>query len=212
MTHYQRAVLTLAILGGFAVTGSAARGSSIGFHEYLRHAHTDAVVLPPIYQPAPHHVPTLSNAALLRLWETDQFSPIWRNSKIELQLYEAVAQHRNLNPTRFDSNHPLLGHLLRDPNFFAYALHLYNSHPGRFVHYHHHLIPVIRGCAMMMQMQPVPVVTSPETIEAPPVPAPIETGSPPPQSTVPGPPGIVLIAIGMGCVAARARFRRRNPR
>jgi hypothetical protein len=212
MNQYQRALLfALAILGAFAIVGTPACGSSVGFHEFLKHAHPEALVLPPLYQPAPDHVPTLSNAALLRFWETDQFSPIWRNSQVEMQLCEAVTEHRNLNPTRFDHNHPLLGHLLRDPNFFAYALQLYNSHPARFVHYHHHLIPVIRGCAMMMEMKPIPVATSPETIHVPPVPA-GETNVPPPavSTTVPAPPSIVLIALGAVCVALRARLRRRD--
>jgi hypothetical protein len=143
------------------------------------------------------------------LWENNQFSPIWRNAKIEIQLCEADEAHRNLNPTRFDRNHRLLGRLFRDPNFFSYALHLYNLDPGRFVHYHHHLIPVIRGCAMVMQMQPVHGTTSPETLEVHPVPAAQNIISPPPApSAVPAPPSIILIALGMSYVAARARFRR----
>jgi hypothetical protein len=197
---------------GALIVGALAEpvmGSSVGFQEYLKHEHNQSIVLPRLYEPQPSHVPVLSNQELIRLWETNQFSPILRNPQIEVQLYEAVSQRRSLNPVQFDRQHPTLGHLLRDPEFFKYAMSLYNLDTARFVHYHHHLIPVIRGYAMVM-------ATAPEafagTAPSPPpvLPPQAEIIFPPPQTlTVPEPASVVSMTAGIGCVAAWILTRHR---
>jgi hypothetical protein len=150
----------------------------------------------------------LTNLGVLRLWEQNQFSPILRDSQIEKQLAEAVLAHRSLNPIRFDLNHPTMGRMISDQQFFLYALSLYKSHTARFVHYHHNLIPFIRGYAMLLQSQHSPSSLSPEMIQPPPS----STGSTfPPQSdvsAVPAPPSLVLFALGLAYVSARSRLRR----
>ena len=141
------ALLPVTMLTLLASSTAPVRGSSVGFHEYLKHEHSETVILPKLYEPVPKHVPVMTDQALLRFWSTHQSSPIYRNAQIEIQLYEAVNDRRNLHPVRFDHYHPTLGHLLRNPEFCKYALHLYNTHTARFVHYHHRLIPILRGCA-----------------------------------------------------------------
>jgi hypothetical protein len=220
MIHIQRDSRFLpAILGGLLLVGLPARGASIGFQQYLKHEHPEVVALPRLHEPAPSHVPHFTNEGLIRFWAKNEFSPIVRNEQIQMQLCVALTEHRNLNPTRFDHYHPTLGHLLRDPRFFAYALAHYNSHQARFTYYHHHLIPFIRGCALMM-MAPKPTVPAagPNTVVQPPgsttvspVPGDISNGpgTPPPGPvSVPAPPSAVLMILGMGCLALRRRRRR----
>src|SRR5262245_55092455 len=142
--------LGLAFLGGFVSGSPAARGSYLGFKEWQKHEHPTTFALPPLHEPAPRHVPQLSNHDLLWLREHGPPSPIWLNAQIEIQLSKAVFAHRSLNPERFDFYHPTLGHIFRNPEFFQYVLRLYNTHQARFTYYHHELIPVIRGWAMMM--------------------------------------------------------------
>jgi hypothetical protein len=207
--------LPLAIFAVMASFATSAWGSSIGFHEYLKHRHSEDLALPKLYEPVPAHVPQLSNSALVRLWETNQFSPILRDAAIERQLYEAVSQIRDANPARFDAEHPTLGHMLRDPQFFQYALSLYRLDTPRFVHYHHALIPVIRGYAMVLMQPPPPSGVAPEQIVPPPATpntpsAPEgETNGPPPEAlSVPEPSSIVLMTIGLGYLATRMYTRR----
>src|SRR4051812_21051077 len=108
--------------------------------------------LPPLWKPVPNHVPQLSNSNLIQLWLNNQFFPILRAPTIQIQLCLAISQKRDLNPQRFDRNHPLIGRLLRDPTFFKYVLSKYNAHQGRFTFYHHKLIPLLRGCALMNEI------------------------------------------------------------
>jgi PEP-CTERM motif len=186
------------------------KGSSVGFHEFLKHPHSETIVLPKLYEPVPAHVPQLSNHALVKLWETNQFSPILRNAAIEKQLYEAVSDMRNVHTERFDSAHPTLGHMFRDPQFFLYALHLYNLDPARFVHYHHALIPVIRGYAMeLMQKPPTSGVAPEQLVGPPPIPEGGTNGPPPQPLTIPEPSSLVMMALGLGYVATRIYKRRR---
>jgi hypothetical protein len=225
MTYLHRGShLMPAVLVGLAISGLPARGASLGFQQYLKHEHPEVLALPRLHEPAPSHVPHLTNEGLIRFWANNEFSPILRNAQIQMQLCEAVTEHRDLNPARFDHYHPTLGHLIRDPRFFAYALAHYNSHQARFTYYHHHLIPFIRGCAMMM-MAPKPIVPTagPATIVPPgsttvppgsttvsPVPGEISNGpgTPPPGPvSVPAPPSAVLLVLGMGYVALRRRGR-----
>src|SRR5262249_13620483 len=116
------------------------------------------------------------------------------------------------------------GRLLSDPTFFRYAMYLYNHNTARFVHYHHSLIPIIRGCAMMMMTPTTPTGTAPQTLVTPqsaPPPAGETIIGPPPviqtfgfppgppiNLTVPAPPSVVLLALGMGGLASRLRRRR----
>jgi len=186
----------LAILGGLLLLSAPVRGASVGFKEWSKHEHPTTFDLPRIYQPVPLHVPHLSDQRLIRLWMNDQFSPIFRNARIEIQLGEAVLARRALNPERFDHEHPTLARLLLDENYFEYALSLYRSHPGRFVHYHHPLVAVIRGWAMMRQME-----LSGTTLVNP---APQGLNNVPPGA-VPAPPSIVLLVVGLGYVARRLR-------
>jgi len=137
--------------------------------------------LPALHEPAPLHVPVLSNAALIKLANRNQFSPILRDPGIEKQLATALTAARNANPTRFDRQNPLLGRLIRDPNYLRTVLAAYNSNPARFTKFHHYLLPFLRGAAMMT--------------ETPTSPPPSGTGSEqttPPGSTVvsPVPQGI----------------------
>jgi hypothetical protein len=190
-------------------------GSEQAFHEYLKHHQNDnqAVVLPRLYEPVPKHVPAMSDQALVRLWETNQFSPILRSTSLEIQLAEAVTAERNLNPVKFDAEHPLLGRILGDVRFYEYAMYLYNLDTRRFVHYHHQLIPILRGMTMM----PKPGGSGPEQIETPPSspeisPPPGGTSSggpvPPEALTIPEPPGLVLLALGLAYVVFRVWGRR----
>jgi len=194
-----------------------ALSSSIGFHEFLKHHHSEAIVLPRLYEPVPAHVPELSNSALVKLWETNQFSPILRDAAIEKQLYEAVSQIRDSNPARFDPLHPTLGHMLSDPQFFRYALYLYKLDTPRFVHYHHWLIPVIRGYAMELMQPPPPpnsgvapeqLVGPPVTVTVPSAPESQTIGPPPEALTIPEPSSIVMMAMGLGYLATRIYKRR----
>jgi hypothetical protein len=136
-------------------------------------------------------VPELTNGQLIRLWENNQFSPILRDPNIEKQLCEAVMDRRDLNPERFDHYHPTLGKLISNPEFFQYALFLYNKDTARFVHYHHRLIPFIRGCFMMMEEKP------PVTPEMPMPPVIPEMPMPPISIGIPEPPSFVLLLFGL---------------
>ncbi len=207
------ALLLLASIASFT---PSAWGSPHGFREFIKHEQTQPLVLPPLHEPIPAHVPVLSNAALIRLWQTNQFSPILRDPSIEKQLCEAVTEKRDLNPLRFDRNHPTLGRLLSDRTFFAYALHQYTTHPARFVHYHHHLIPIIRGCVLMQaaegQVIQGPGAGSPNII---PVPEGIQVGPTPTPTTpqletlsVPAPQGLLLLCLGLACIAPMVTLRR----
>ena len=234
MSKLLRALLVIsATIVATIESSGTSNGSSIAFHEWLKHDHPDSLALPRLHEPVPLHVPDLSNRALIHLWEENQYAPTLRNAAIEVQLAHAVVEWRDQNPTRFDQFHPTLGRLISDPSFFQYALSLYRSHTARFVHYHHELIPVIRGYAMMLQPQPrgllgetfppPPAMTlvSPQpsgllSDTFPPPPA-ITLVSPPPGGTVtvlssppgelsvPAPPSLLLMLIGLGYVMRRLR-------
>jgi hypothetical protein len=202
MTNLRRPLIfSMTLFLACAVDSTHVRASSIGFHNFLKHHEGETFGLPRLYEPIPKHVPELTNQQVIRVWETNQYSPILRDAGIEKQLCEAVTERRDLNPTRFDHYHPTLGRLLSDPKFFQYALYLYNLDTRRFVHYHHHLIPIIRGCALMMMENHG---TSPAVISNPP-PTPQQLILVPPQGlSIPAPPSLVLMALGVGgCLAVR---------
>src|SRR4051794_27594314 len=108
MQHLSRSSCCLVVMtvSGLVVLGTPVRGASIG----RLHAQQTSTSLPALHEPVPLHGPVLSNAAPLKLWQTNQFSPIFRDPKIEMQLCTAVSAARSVNPTRFDRNHPILGH------------------------------------------------------------------------------------------------------
>jgi hypothetical protein len=203
-----------AVLGAFLLLGSPAFGSSAGFQAYLAQRHPVSFALPALHGHIPVHVPTFTNEGAIRFWENHPNSNVLRNAAFEVQICEAVTARRNLDAGRFDHAHPLLGHILRDPQFLQYALHLYRSHPSRFVHYHHHLIAVIRGCAMMMEKAGTlpEVIQNPGTTPVNPVPenigngpVPVTPAGPQPLVAVPVPHSLVLLAIGLGCMMMRIR-------
>jgi len=238
MRYIQRSfVFSMVLLGSATVLDHSTRGSTIDFHRYVAQNHARTTALPKLYGHIPANVRQFTDEGAIKFWAANQHNAILRNSAFEIQLCKAVTAHRNLNPARFDRYHPVIGRLLRDPQFFDYALHLYYTHPSRFVHYHHHLIPLIRGCAMMMNMTPSSG-TGPEVIQAPgsntvsPVPGEINNGPGPtpngptptpgqfnfpPTPTpvipqvVPAPPSIVLMFFGLSYVASRRRPRVKVP-
>jgi len=67
MRNFQRAfIFSLATIGGSVVTCPLATGSSIGFRQWLEDEHSALLVLPAGYDPAPVHVPHLTNPALMQ--------------------------------------------------------------------------------------------------------------------------------------------------
>lgn len=204
-----------AALAAFVLLGPPALASSAGFREFLVHRPPDSFALPALHGPIPGHVPTFTNEGAIRFWEAHPQSNVLRNAAFEVQLCEAVTAKRDLDAGRFDRNHPVLGHILRDPAFLQYALHLYRTNPARFVHYHHNLIAVIRGCALMMASKPgtLPeVIPKPGTGSMNPLPEGVGNGPPPvtpsgpqPSAAVPAPPGIVLLVLGLGYVVRQVR-------
>lgn len=196
----------LASLGGLTMVGPPAGAASIGFHAL------QPAGLPPLHGHIPADVPEFTNRGLIRFWQAHEFSPILRNAAIEVQLCAAVTQARDANPGRFDANHPLIGRLLRDEGFFDRALRLYAAHPARFVRYHHHIIPLLRGCALMRQAPPSPPAVSPGEVTGPGAsvgnPAPGEGSSGPGSVAVPAPSSILLMFFGVASMVARSRFGR----
>jgi hypothetical protein len=203
----------IVIIGGIVISAHPAWGASIGAHGHQANPQLQAEdsSLPALHERVPTNVPTLSNQALVKLWEHNQFSPILRNSTIEIQLSSAVTAQRDLNPTRFDHLPPVVGHLISDPAYFNKLLAAYIAHPARFTLYHHQLVPLIRGIAM----------TPPTSTSPPPGDSGVggtsvgDNNSPPPtgaqELTVPGPPSLVLLAFGMSYMASRIRGRRSRP-
>jgi hypothetical protein len=207
----------LAIVGGLAAPVHPARGASIGAKGHHDHPDLQAqdVILPPLHEHVPTNVPSLSNQSLIKLWERNQFSPILRNSSIQMQLCAAVTAQHDLNPAKYDRLHPIVGRLIDNPNYFNKLLAAYLAHPARFTLNHHRLVPLIRGCALMMNQPPVTSPSSPGTSEVGGISVSGNTSppTPPPDSgaqvlSVPGPPSLVLMVLGMSYVASRIRGRR----
>jgi hypothetical protein len=224
MRYLNRASSTylLTIVGGLALFGGPpVRGSSLGIGQFQAQQvdAQQASTLPALHEPVPLHVPVLSNSALLRLWKNNGSSPILRDAGIQMQLCAAVSAARSVNPTRFDRTQPIVGRLISDTNYFNKVLAAYISNPARFTRFHHHLVPFLRGCALMTETPTTPPVpgTNPGPVEIPgggsvvsPVPGGISEGPGPIQSpaVVPAPSSLVLLIIGMSFVAARLRGRR----
>lgn len=217
MRHDRSAhVLILMSLAGLAPAGPAAVAASLG---------PDG--LPALHRPVPRHVPALTDAALIKLYRRDQFSPILRDPGIEKQLAAALTIARAADPARFDRREPRLGHLLRDPAYLQSVLAAYLSHPARFTLYHHRLVPFLRGAAMLGAAAgetPSPMagpVPGPPVAPIPVAPIPVGvsdvgTGTPagpaggPGTQAVPAPPSVVLLLLGAAGVAARRLGVRRG--
>ncbi len=201
-----------AILGGLAAPGAHALGAHQGIqayqaHEQQRSAHQQ------LHAQAAAQVPPISNAALLNLWAHDQYAPILRNPAIQLQLYQAVVAERSQDPTRFDQEHPILGHLIRDPDYLDSVLAAQVAHPRRFAHYHHPLLPFLFGYERFISQPQPSQGVAPLTLVAPAVSTPtnavtqgISIGMGP--IAIPEPSGIVLLVLGVSVVAARSGSRR----
>jgi hypothetical protein len=198
------------------VLSPVAQGGTLGFKEWQKHEHPVRFELPRIHEPVPSHVPQLTNDEVLRLFHENRNMLMFRTNQIELQLGEALIAQRNIDPTQWDHRHPGLAKLVHNPELLQYAVWLYNTHQARFTHYHHPLIPVMRGWAMMMHTKkhPVPVTVSPPPIRevgssttmANPVPQPITIVNIP--QAVPAPPSVVLMVVGVGYVVRRWRRAR----
>jgi hypothetical protein len=163
--------------------------------------------LPPLHGKAPARIPDLAGPALVRYWQGHEFAPALRDPGLEVRLAGALTAARDRDPARFDRLRPVVGHLLRDPAYLDRALHAYVSHQARFTHYHHHLIPVLRGLAL----------DTSDTSEQSPAPVPPYVGSPsspvevPGPDAVPAPKSLLLLFLGLtGCVLARGLFSRRD--
>lgn len=162
-------------------------------------ARAGPVLLPPLHAPVPDHVPVLSDAQVLRLWNRNEFSPLLRDPGIELQLALAVTARRADHPARFDRNHPVIGRLIREPDYFARLLAAYESHPARFTRYHHALVPLLRGLVLgaMTTTPDVPPGVPPGDMIGP-----VTMTPESPVAAVPGPKSVVLMALGMFLVGA----------
>jgi hypothetical protein len=201
------------LLGILATLVTSVRAGQAAFEEYLKHHQGQEILLPRLYEPQPKYVPMESTEKLIRLWESHAGSAILRNAGSEIRLYEGLLAERDQDPARFDREHPTVGWLFSNPEFFDYAMYLYHLDRRRFVHYHPHLIPVLRGEAMMM-MAPRSQTMAPETISVPPVasvPVGIRYTRPlPAQSlTIPEPSSIVSLALAIGLLGAGLWARRR---
>jgi hypothetical protein len=207
-------IAQIAILGGLAVLAApSVRGGSIGHHENPRLNAQDGA-LPSLHEHTPTNVPSLSNQALVNLWEHHQFSPILRNSSIEQQLYSAVTAQHDLNPTQFDHLHPTVGRLIEDPAYLNKLLAAYIAHPASFTHDHHQLVPILRGYGMTPPPTSTSTSTPPATSEVGGISVQENTGPPgtPPttgaQELVPEPSSLVLMFLGMSLLASRIRLKR----
>jgi hypothetical protein len=206
-----------AILGGFAVLGAPVQGAHQGIHAYQAHEQQQAAH--PLHARAAESAPQISDSALINLWTHNQFAPILRNPATQLQLYEAVVAERTQDPAKFDHQNPVLGHLIRDPDYLQSVLKEQVAHPRRFAHYHHQLLPFLFGYERFVSLPRASSgstgVPEPGTTSSNPVPEGLNNvsgPSPPPSETppvsIPEPPGIVLLVIGMGYLAARMGLRR----
>lgn len=167
------------------------------------------------------HVPQFSNQGLIKFWEHNEFSHVLRDPAIQLQLTQAVIAERGMDPAKFDHQHPVLGHLIRNPDYLMSVLKSQVAHPRNFAHYHHHLLPFLFGYERLLQQEldkqkstPVPPLftpcdsspaPTPETITKDPVTHPDQTN----PNAVPEPSGIVLAGIALAVVGTGLLVRRR---
>lgn len=145
--------------------------------------------------------------------------------------WDHLKQRRELNPDRFDSNHPLLGGMLVDAvcvgklpqgPFWDRLRARYESAPDRFTKFHPFLGPLLErdklaSCEIVPTPPPPdipPPILPPPTPPIPQIPIPeIKQPDPPdipwePPTVIPEPASIVLLAFGIGSIALY-RLRRR---
>jgi hypothetical protein len=140
----------------------------------------------------------------------------------DIRLYERDVHTRDLDVTRFDHNHPLLGKVLGHQQFFEQELHAWQSHPGVFDHEHPGLSRVLEGDLLYHKKHPYepPTLTVPSEPSHPDnsgglvPPGPGQPGGSNPDTgthtaSVPEPATgvLALTALIVGLVAARRRSR-----
>ncbi len=99
----------------------------------------------------------------------------------DVRLYERDVHSRDLDITRFDHKHPLIGQVLGSQQFYEQELHDWKSHPGLFDHKHPGLSRVLEGDMLYHEKHPF---DSPSLTGVPPS---CHTGNP--GGTVPTLPG-----------------------
>jgi MYXO-CTERM domain-containing protein len=140
----------------------------------------------------------------------------------DLRLYERDVHTRDLDITRFDQKHPLIGQVLGNQQFYEQELHAWQSHPAVFDHEHPGLSRVLEGDMLYHKKHPYepPTLTVPPEVSQPGncggcVPSgPGQPGDSNPDTgiqtaSVPEPATgvLALTALIVGLVAARRRPR-----
>jgi hypothetical protein len=140
----------------------------------------------------------------------------------DLRLYERDVHTRDLDITRFDQKHPLIGQVLGNQQFYEQELHAWQSHPGRFDHEHPGLSRVLEGDLLYHKKHPYepPTLTVPSEPSQPGncggsvPPGQVQPGNSNPDTgihtaSVPEPATgvLALTALIIGLVAARRRSR-----
>jgi MYXO-CTERM domain-containing protein len=72
----------------------------------------------------------------------------------DIRLYERDVHTRDLDITRFDHKHPLIGQVLGNQQFFEQELHDWKSHPGLFDREHPGLARVLEGEMLFQKKHP----------------------------------------------------------
>jgi hypothetical protein len=73
----------------------------------------------------------------------------------DIRLYERDVHTRDLDITRFDQKHHLLGEVLGNQQIFERELHDWKSHPGLFDHEHPGLSRVLEGDMLYHKKHPI---------------------------------------------------------
>jgi hypothetical protein len=78
----------------------------------------------------------------------------------DIRLYERDVHTRDLDITRFDQKHHLLGQVLGSQQFFEQEWHDWKSHPGLFNHEHPGLSRILEGDMLYHKKHPIEPSTS----------------------------------------------------
>ena len=95
-----------------------------------------------------------------------------------------MVKERDLDTTRFDHEHRLIGHALGNQQYYEQELHKWELHPGLFAQYHLCLSRVLEGDMLYHEGHPVQPSTS--TLPQEVISLGNSVGADPPS---PGPPG-----------------------